>query len=72
MLDNRRDRFSVNCAVDVCFWHLADNPAEPAFVRYWGQSGHRTAAEALNPRLRRRLSQVIRLLVVALSATPRR
>jgi hypothetical protein len=25
--------FSQVC--DVCFWHLADNPAAAAFVRYW-------------------------------------
>jgi hypothetical protein len=23
------------------FWHLADNPAAPAFVRYWSNSGRR-------------------------------
>jgi hypothetical protein len=23
----------------VCLWHLTDNPAAPAFVRYWGNSG---------------------------------
>ena len=21
---------------DVCFWHIADNPIAPAFVRFWG------------------------------------
>jgi hypothetical protein len=24
---------------NVCFWHLADNPTAPAFVRYWSNSG---------------------------------
>jgi hypothetical protein len=27
-----------NRRCDVCFWHLADNPATPAFVRYWSNS----------------------------------
>jgi hypothetical protein len=26
---------------DVRYWHLADNPTAPAFVRYWGNRGHR-------------------------------
>jgi len=25
------------------YWHLADNPAAPAFVRYWSNSGHWSA-----------------------------
>src|SRR5450830_1839165 len=29
------------CSARVRFWHKADNPAAPAFVRYWGTSGHR-------------------------------
>jgi hypothetical protein len=24
---------------DVHFWHKADNPTAPAFVRYWGNTG---------------------------------
>ena len=28
-------------ASDVRYWHLADNPTAPAFVRYWSNSGHR-------------------------------
>jgi hypothetical protein len=28
---------------DVSYWHLADNPATPAFVRYWSKSGHWSA-----------------------------
>jgi len=27
---------------NVGFWHLADNPAAPAFVGYWSNSGHRS------------------------------
>jgi hypothetical protein len=27
--------------VDVHFWHLADIPAAPAFVRYWTNNGQR-------------------------------
>jgi hypothetical protein len=27
--------------IDVCFWHLADNSAALAFVRYWSNSGQR-------------------------------
>jgi hypothetical protein len=23
------------CLASVCFWHKADNPTVPAFVRYW-------------------------------------
>jgi hypothetical protein len=26
---------------NVCYWHLADNPAAPAFVRYWSNSRQR-------------------------------
>jgi hypothetical protein len=29
----------VSQAVDVAYWHLADNPAALAFVRYWSNSG---------------------------------
>jgi hypothetical protein len=25
---------------DVAYWHKADNPTAPAFVRYWSNSGH--------------------------------
>ena len=26
--------FGVRCRRDVCFWHIADNPTAPAFVRF--------------------------------------
>jgi hypothetical protein len=26
--------------VNVRYWHKADNPTAPAFVRYWRHSGH--------------------------------
>jgi hypothetical protein len=26
--------------LNVRYWHLADNPTAPAFVRYWSNSGH--------------------------------
>jgi hypothetical protein len=26
--------------VQCRFWHLADNPTAPAFVRYWSNGGH--------------------------------
>jgi len=29
--------------LDVGFWHLTDKSITPAFVRYWTESGHRTA-----------------------------
>src|ERR1035437_4537840 len=32
--------FSSNQACNVGYWHIADNPAAPAFVRYWGNNGH--------------------------------
>jgi hypothetical protein len=28
---------------DVRYWHKADNPTAPAFVRYWSNSGHSSA-----------------------------
>jgi hypothetical protein len=28
---------------DDRYWHLADNPAAPAFVRYWSNSGQKSA-----------------------------
>jgi hypothetical protein len=39
------DRISL---ANVRFWHLADNPTAPAFVRYWSNSGQRarSASEA--------------------------
>jgi hypothetical protein len=35
---------------DVAFWHLADNPTAPAFVRYWRNSGQQPilASEGLS------------------------
>jgi hypothetical protein len=36
-----------NSSRDVRYWHLADNPTAPAFVRYWSNSGHWSAL-ALN------------------------
>ena len=30
-----------NRRAHVCFWHVADIPAAPSHVRYWGYSGHR-------------------------------
>jgi hypothetical protein len=27
---------------DVAYWHKADNPTAPAFVRYWSNSGQRS------------------------------
>jgi hypothetical protein len=33
--------------VNVRYWHKADNPAAPAFVHYWSNSGHWSAL-ALN------------------------
>jgi hypothetical protein len=26
---------------DGSYWHLADNPAAPAFVRYWSNNGQK-------------------------------
>jgi hypothetical protein len=26
---------------DVCFWHLADNPVAPVFVRFWTVADNR-------------------------------
>jgi hypothetical protein len=30
-------------AAHVWYWHLADNPTSPAFVRYWSNSGQVTS-----------------------------
>ena len=39
-------------AVYVRYWHLADNPTAPAFVRYWSNSGQRAelSMSANNPK----------------------
>jgi hypothetical protein len=35
--------FISNQACDVAYWHIADNPAATAFVRYWTNNGQRLA-----------------------------
>ena len=33
--------FHFNQACNVAYWHLADNPAVPAFVRFWTKADKR-------------------------------
>ena len=38
-LSGLRAQFGLLGRLNVCFWHKADNPIAPAFVRYWSNSG---------------------------------
>jgi hypothetical protein len=34
--------------IDVRYWHLADNPTVPPFVRYWSNSGQASMSGGLD------------------------
>ena len=41
LVDDAGIAFSINYQANVRYWHKADNPTAPAFVRYWSNSGQR-------------------------------
>jgi len=38
------ETLSISCSANGRFWHLADNPTAPAFVRFWTKADIRESS----------------------------